>query len=136
MKRTEVQDDPRSLLGPRSRLTWAVDDDGRYVGVKTNGWEAEIDANRVCTDADAERVAAAWEAARAGRTSPLAYHMTAAKMDVGLLAQETGIWAWRVRRHLRLEVFSALSDALVARYADALGLTPEAVRTLPAAPEP
>lgn len=136
MRRTEVPDDPRSLLGPRSRLTWAVDDDGHYVGVKSGGWEAEIDANRVCSEADAARVTEAWEEARAGRKSPLAYHMIAARMDPSLLGREAGIWAWRVRRHLDPARFRALSESLLRRYADALGLTVDALRTLPEAPEP
>jgi hypothetical protein len=111
-----------------------VGEDGRYVGVPSLGWEAEIDATTVCAEADAVRLREAWEAARAGRTSPLAYHMVNAKMDATLLASEVGVWAWRVRRHLRPDVFARLGPDLLSRYADALGIDIASLRTLPDAP--
>ena len=39
------------------------------------------------------------------------------------MTQATGLWQWRVRRHLRPEIFQQLSPALLQRYADALGLS-------------
>jgi hypothetical protein len=48
--------------------------------------------------------------------------MYRARMDVPLLAQASGLWRWRVRRHLRPDVFARLSSALRARYAEALGM--------------
>jgi hypothetical protein len=44
---------------------------------------------------------------------------------VALLAQTTGLWSWRVRRHLRPDRFAALPPRLLARYAQALGLSAE-----------
>jgi hypothetical protein len=48
-------------------------------------------------------------------------------MDLALLAQTTGLWRWRIRRHFRPQVFARLSPALRRRYADALGLSLEAL---------
>jgi hypothetical protein len=49
--------------------------------------------------------------------------MHKARMDVPLLAQVTGLWQWRIRRHFRPALFARLSPSLLARYADAMGLT-------------
>lgn len=134
MKARDVPQDPRSFLNGHQRLAWAVGEDGAYTGVPSLGWEAEIDATIVCAEADAERLRVAWEDARAGRTSPLGYHMVAAKMDVELLANEVGLWQWRVRRHLKPGPFVGLSPALLARYADALGIDVPTLRAVPDAP--
>ena len=48
-------------------------------------------------------------------------------MDVELLSQITGLWRWRVRRHLKPAAFARLPPALKTRYAEALGITPEAL---------
>jgi hypothetical protein len=48
-------------------------------------------------------------------------------MDLALLSQTTGLWRWRVRRHLRPDVFARLSGGLRRRYARALGLEPAAL---------
>ena len=133
----EVPQDAGSCLDQagHQRVNYAVSDDGRYEPVPTVGWQAEIDATAVSAEFERARIRTAWEDARTQKTSPLAYHMVAASMDVGLLATEVRLWGWQVRRHLRPEVFARLTDADLARYAQALGLTIEGLRTLPAEPE-
>ena len=73
------------------------------------------------------RAAEARARALAGRASPLEYHMYRARMDLALLAQATGLWRWRVRRHFRPEVFARLPQRLRRRYAEALGIDPAAL---------
>jgi hypothetical protein len=53
--------------------------------------------------------------------------MYRARMDLALLSQATGLWRWRVRRHFRPQVFKRLPPALRQRYAEALGILPEAL---------
>ncbi len=48
-------------------------------------------------------------------------------MDVELLSQTTGLWRWRVRRHLKPKGFARLPPALKLRYAEALGISVEAL---------
>jgi len=62
-----------------------------------------------------------------GESSPLEYHMYRARMDVELLSQTTGLWRWRVRRHLKPKAFARLPPALKRRYAEALGISVEAL---------
>ena len=135
MKTAEVPQDPGACLAGHQKLNYAVDANGQYVGVPTIGWEVETAATSVSTAATAEAMRAAWDDARAGRTSPLGYHMAAVQMDPSQLATDAGLWAWQVRRHLKPAVFAGLSPATLARYADAIGISVEALRALPDAPD-
>lgn len=135
MKVRDVPQDPGACLAGHQKLNYAVGDDGKYMGVPTIGWETETAATEVSTEATREAIRAAWDDARAGRTSPLAYHMAVAQMDVGQLATDAGIWRWRVRRHLRADVFPALGRDVLAPYAEALGLSVDALAAVPDAPD-
>ncbi len=53
------------------------------------------------------------------------------RMDIPLLSQVTGLWQWRIRRHMRPAVYARLSNALLERYAQALGLTVDQLKRLP-----
>lgn len=115
------QEGNRSLGGHRKAL-YARGADGQLALVPSRGWEAEEIVTRQAVE-ELDRLAAeAQERARAGTGSALEYHMYKARMDSLMLAQVTGLWHWRVRRHLRPEVFRRLHPALLARYAEALGL--------------
>jgi hypothetical protein len=134
VKTDEVPQDAGSTYGGGRKLLYAVDERGAYVAVRSSGWDVET----IATEAALEEIHAlmrdAWSRARAGTTSPLEYHMRARRMDVALLSQTTGLARWRIRRHFRPDVHARLSDRLLARYSDALGLSPAELRTLPDRP--
>ncbi len=44
------------------------------------------------------------------------------RMDELALAQVTGLWRWRIRRHFKPQVFARLSPRILNRYADAFAL--------------
>lgn len=131
MKKEEVPQDRARAFEGQKKAVYAVDDDGRYRIVGSSGWEAEevvLDQaiahfEQLATDALAR--------ARRGVTAPLEYHMYRQRMDLTLLAQCTGFFKWRVRRHLRPSVFARLNQKILDRYADALGLTTDQLSDLP-----
>jgi hypothetical protein len=55
-------------------------------------------------------------------------------MDFDTLVMVSGMWRWRVRRHFKPDVYAKLSDAVLARYADAMGVTVTILKTLPDSP--
>lgn len=117
-----------------SKVLYAMDEQGCYVPTPCSGWEAE---EIVLDQAIAEfqrNAAAAWQRARQGAGSAFEYHMYRQRMDRVLLAQSTGFFKWRVRRHLRPGVFERLSERCRQRYAEALGLAPEQLDVLPDQP--
>lgn len=124
------QEGNRTLGGHRKAL-YARDADGRMVLVASRGGEVD----ETVTVQAIERMDALAEAARsrvlAGDTAPLEYWMCAKRMDVPLLSQVTGFWQWRIRRHFRPEKFASLSQEIMARYAEALGMDIEQLQRLP-----
>ncbi|NJD24808.1 MAG: hypothetical protein FIB06_05325 [Betaproteobacteria bacterium] len=121
------QEGNRTLAGHR-KAVYARGSDGRLAIVASAGWEVEEIVTRQAVE-DLERLAADARArVLAGEASPLEFHMHRQRMDVPLLAQATGLWQWRIRRHFRPAVFTRLAPALLARYADALGMSVDALR--------
>jgi hypothetical protein len=130
MKIDEVPQE-ESMLEGHQRACYAVDDQGRYVVVGSTGWEVEKVVNAQAVDEVRRAIDDARDRVLRGEASALAYHMARCQMDASLLAANTGIWSLRVRRHLKPAVFAALKPALLARYADALGLTVDELRAVP-----
>ena len=125
-ERDVPQEGNRTLAGHR-KAVYAVAEDGRLRLVPTRGWEVEEIVTRQAVEDLERRARAARDRALSGESSPLEYHMYRARMDVDLLSQTTGLWRWRVRRHLKPAAFARLPLALKARYADALGTSVEAL---------
>lgn len=125
MREREVpQEGNRSLAGHR-KAVYAVAEDGKLRLVPSRGWEVEEIVTRQAVEDLERRAGEARSRVLAGESSPLEYHMYRARMDVELLSQTTGLWRWRVRRHLKPAVFRRLPPALKARYAEALGVPVE-----------
>ena len=126
----EVPQEGNVTLGGHRKAVYARGADGKLHIVQSAGWEVEEivtlqaveDLNRLAEDAR-QRVVA-------GLTSPLEYHMHKARMDVTLLSQVSGVWQWRIRRHFRPAIFAGLSDALLGRYGEAMGLSLEQLKKI------
>jgi hypothetical protein len=128
MRDDEVPQEGNCTLGGHRKAVYARGKDGRIHLVASAGWEVEEIVTRQAVE-DLDRLAAdARQRVQAGQTSALEYHMHRLRMDVPLLSQLTGLWQWRIRRHLRPEVFSGLKPALLARYAEVMGLDVDALK--------
>lgn len=127
MREREVPQDGNATLAGHRKAVYAVADDGKLRLIPSRGWEVEEIVTRQAIEDLEQHAQEARSRALAGSASPLEYHMYRARMDVALLAQATGLWRWRVRRHFRPEVFARLPLALWRRYAEALGIPLEAV---------
>ena len=119
MRERDVPQEGNATLAGHRKAVYAVGEDGKLRVVPSRGWEVEEVVTRQAVE-DLER------RAREAR-SPLEYHMYRARMDVAMLAAAAGIWRWRVRRHLRPQVFVRLPARLRRRYAEALGVTLDAL---------
>lgn len=126
---SEVPQEGNSTLDGHRKAVYARGADGKLHLVQSAGWEVEEIVTRQAVD-DLRRLAEdARQRVIAGQTSPLEFHMHRVRMDVPLLAQASGIWQWRIRRHFRPEVFARLSPAVLGRYAEAMGLSVEQLKT-------
>ena len=133
----DVQNVPQegniTLAGHR-KAVYARDASGKIVPVGCAGWEVEEIVTLQAVHVLREQADAALARARSGLGSPLEYWMYARRMDLPLLAQATGLWQWRIRRHCRPEIFARLDDRFLARYATALGITVTQLKALPQEP--
>lgn len=135
MKAKDVPQEDSILEGHR-RACYAVDDSGHYTVVASKGWEVEKIVNGVAVADLRDELEQVRQRVLAGNTSSLEYHMQRCQMTPAMLAANTGIWTWRVRRHLKPAVFVTLKPELLARYAEALRLAVDQLTRVPTEPEP
>ena len=118
---TVPQDEVSTHLNVRKAI-YATGKSGAYEIVPSSGWEVEEEATRQAV-AELERLAnAAYDLVLVGEVAPLYFHMYNQRMDIDLLAAASGVWRWRLKRHLKPEVFVKLAPEIVAHYAEVLGL--------------
>ena len=130
MNEDDVPQDGIPTYGGRRKLFYAVNKAGAYVTVRSSGWEAEAIATGSALDEIERHRADAWRRARSGETSPLEYYMHCRRMDLALLARTTGLPRWRIRRHFKPKVYARLTDRVLARYGEALGIDAATLRIL------
>lgn len=112
------------------RAQYTPDDRGKYVLDTHPSWPETVVNGMMVSDIRA-RIEEAREAVLAGKKSPLYYHMARRQMTPAILARAAGIASFRVKRHLRPEIFSRLKTSVLDRYANALAVTREELKTLP-----
>ena len=130
MRPDEVPKEDAPVLGGVRKVVYVVDQDGHYLIAQSGGMEAEVTVTEEAVAWFARLAEDARQRARRGETSPLEYHMFRLRMDVPTLAQATGLWRWRVRRHLTPKGFENLTPKLQERYAEAMGLSTAQIQTL------
>ncbi len=131
MEIRKVPQDHISTYAENRKAIYATDDKGHYGVVASSGWHVEEEATKQALN-ELERLAGeAYEAVESGEKSPLFYHMYAQRMDLIVLSQSVGMFQWRVKRHFTPSVFAKLSDSVLARYSEALGLSIDDLKLLP-----
>jgi hypothetical protein len=104
---------------------------GKYVIVPSSGWSAEEVVNGLAVAELAANLEETRKAVFKGLKSPLVYHMERRQMTPEILAKTVGIACFRVKRHFRPEVFAKLKPSVLDRYAEALAVTREELKTVP-----
>jgi len=135
MKVNEVpQDDVFDYSAGIKKGNYALDDKGKYVMVPSKGWVVDEMINRMAYDEYKDKEEETRKAVLAGQKSPLAYYMELRQMTPEILGKTAGIAAFRVKRHLRPEIFARLKPSLLEAYAKALAITTEELITVPKNP--
>lgn len=132
MKVKEVpQDNTVEYYEGIKRACYAINDEGKYVIVSSNGWSEEEFINGLAVKDLAVNLEKTRKAVLEGVKSSLAYHMERRQMIPDILGKTAGIAVFRVKRHLRPEIFAGLKDSLLERYAKALAITIEELKNVP-----
>jgi len=110
---------------------YATREDGEYTIIASTGWSVEEEVTKQAL-LELERLAEnAYQAVLSGTVSPLYFHMYNGRMDLPTLAQSSGFFQWRVKRHFKPTIFRKLPVKILARYSDALGLSCDVLCSLP-----
>jgi hypothetical protein len=125
MKIDEVpQDDAYLIEGKIRDLCYAVDKDGNYTSALSLGWKPKNEAMRLAWEQVYEQVEEKRQLVLAGKLSPIAFYMELNIMTPSLLAEYTGYSRWKIKRHLKMKHFVKLGPEVLAKYAEALNITP------------
>jgi hypothetical protein len=131
MEINSVPQDNSTIYNGQKRALYATSQDGEYGVVASSGWDVEEEATMQAV-VELERLAEeAYEACVDGVISPLEIQMYSKRQDLLSLSQATGLFQWRIKRHFKPAVFAKLSDKILARYADVMGVTIEMLKQLP-----
>ena len=128
MKKKEVPQDQGLTEGRFSDVCYALDENGNYVTVLSEGWKPKVDAMLQAWEVINEKVEQVRQEVIAGKVSPIAYYMEKNIMDVKLLADYVDLPRRKVRKHIIPENFSRLEEDILARYADTFNITVDELR--------
>ena len=116
MKIDEVPQNKGMITDDLREICYAVDEKGRYMLAQSAGWEPKNIANDQAWMLIEEEVLQAIEKIKAGKLSPLAFHMAKNQMNVSLLSKYVGFNRLRVKLHLKPSIFRKLKPSVLKRY--------------------
>ena len=129
MKAKEVPQDLKYFKDVVIRdLTYAVDEEGRYMSIVSDGWEVKNDMLGMVWDDILEACEPIRQRVLAKELSPIAYHMKKNLQDIRLLSGYSGIPKRKIKKHLQYEEFMKLDETTLQQYADALRITVEELK--------
>jgi len=130
MKKEEVPQDI-GLAGRMCEVSYALNEQGRYELVQSYGWKPKTVTLKQAWNIIITEIEAAAKDVKAGKISPLAYHMTRNQMSTKLLAKYAAISRWRVKRHLKPEIFKRLKPSVLEKYARVFNIPPDQLSRIP-----
>jgi len=130
MKANEVPQDITYYEGIK-RACYALNNEEKYVIVTSTGWNAEAVVNGLAVEELAADLEEIRKAVLAGVKSPLCYHMARRQMNPEILAKTAGVATFRVKRHFKSRIFAKLKSSILDRYAKALAVSREELKTVP-----
>ena len=132
MKIEDVPQDLKYYKGTNFRdVNYAVDENGQYKAVLSDGWDAKTDALDVAWEEVQEKCQEVLKRINRGETSPLEYHAAKNLMSIDLLSSYSGFSKRTIHKHCNPEIFSKLDDDTLSVYADVLRISIEELKTIP-----
>ncbi len=109
---------------------YAIDENGRYAPVISDGWNVKNDALGIVWDDIREQCEAIRCQVMDKKTSPLAYHLKKSLLDISLLSAYSGVPKRKIRKHLRYEDFLRADAATLQLYAEAMRITVDELKRM------
>lgn len=116
MKIDEVAQDDNNIFEGSKCIQYAVDDNGKYVQVKSVGLEAQNIALDLAWDEVNEAISSALEEVKSNTKSPIYYFMKKEIMDISILAESVYLPMILVWLHLKPFFFNRISASNLEKY--------------------
>lgn len=111
-------------------LHYSLDNEGHWNSKMLSNWGAKDIINTQTWTIVEERMQEAKDKVLRGEMSPIGFYMVKCIMDVKLCAEFTGYPKWRVKKHMKPEVFKKLPAEKLKRYADVFEISVEDLMNL------
>ena len=129
MKTIEVPQDLQFFKDNVVRdVMYAVDENGQYKPVLSDGWSVKNDALNAVWDDIREQCEEIRSQVNMKQTSPLAYHMKKSLLTIGMLSSYADVPKRKIRKHLQYDEFFKLDEETLQKYADAMRITVEELK--------
>ena len=130
MQKNEVPQDPSALDKFTKDICYAVDENGNYVTTSSRGWEIKAAALDITWDDIQKRIELTKQKVLKGESSPILFFMELKLMDLKMLAAYTGFRKWKIKKHLKTEVFNKLPENILKRYAEVFDVSVEILKNM------
>lgn len=121
MKKIDVPQEKNDAVDGKRKVMYAPNDNGEFERFKY-GSSVEEYATKLAVNEYEELQKEALENIKAGIASPIEFYMYKNRMDLPTLASVTGMFQFRVKRHLKAKHFKKLNDKLLGKYALAFNI--------------
>ena len=129
MQKIDIPQEKNSTLNGQQKVMYAPNDNGKFE--KFNyGSDVEEYATKLAVKEYENLMSKSLEDIKNDISSPIEYFMYKNRMDLPTLASVVGMFQFRVKRHLRANIFKKLDDKMIQRYADAFQISLKALKDL------
>ena len=131
MKTEEVPQDLQFFKDNVIRdVMYAVDENGHYMPVLSDGWSVKNDALNAVWEDIREQCEEIRLQVQAKQASPLVYHMKKSLLDIGMLSSYAKVPKRKIRKHLLYDEFIKLDVETLQKYADAMRITIDELKSV------
>ncbi len=121
MDKIEVPQEENKTLDGIKKVMYAKDEEGEFQKVNY-GSSVEEFATQTAVEEYEVLKQESLENIKKELSSPIEYFMYENRMDLPTLASVVGMFQFRVKRHLRMDVFKKMNDKLLSKYVQAFNI--------------
>ncbi len=124
MKKHEVPQDDKGMLDGKFREPcYSVDENGKYVTVRSTGWEPKNIIMQQVWDQINKETEKSKKSVLMGKQSPIVYYLKKTQMDIKLLSGYTGFSKRKIRKHFNPGIFYLLPRETHEIYAEVFNIS-------------
>ncbi len=121
MDKINIPLEENTTLDGQKKVMYAKNGDGDFHRVNY-GSSIEEFATRTAVEEYENLKKESLDNIKKGLSSPIEYFMYENRMDIPTLASIVGMFQFRVKRHLKMNVFKKMNDKLLEKYAQAFNI--------------